>query len=361
MNRYIDKQAILERIDLLTLIGGDLKRKASTNGGEYTGPCPFCGGSDRFNVQPYRRPFGLWMCRNCTGGKWQNAIDFVIKRDNLDFKTACAALAGGDLPTTREVTPPPPKPAEQPTGGDWQAQAMQAIAQCYANLRRPIGSAALAWLHGRGLKDKTIDYFRLGFSPGAKFGDMWIPRGVVIPCVVLDEVWYLKIALLDGDPVKCGKCEKPTKARQPCPHCDEVNKYTGVAGNRVKAIFNGDELLEHAPVLFCEGEIDCMIAHQVLGAYVAVAGMSGAKTGLDLAAWGAHLVSVQHAMILFDNDPAGAAGALKMLDLLGDRAIQCKLPDGVKDVNDFYLAGGDLYGWLLPYLERLGLLEADRV
>lgn len=41
-------------INLLDLIGTDttLKRVANTNNGEYHGPCPFCGGKDRFIVQP---------------------------------------------------------------------------------------------------------------------------------------------------------------------------------------------------------------------------------------------------------------------------------------------------------------------
>ncbi|MBV9711108.1 MAG: hypothetical protein JO011_09365, partial [Ktedonobacteraceae bacterium] len=29
-----------------------LRRVASTHGGEYAGPCPFCGGTDRFRVWP---------------------------------------------------------------------------------------------------------------------------------------------------------------------------------------------------------------------------------------------------------------------------------------------------------------------
>lgn len=42
-------------IDLLSLIQRDvrLKRVAGTHGGEYAGPCPFCGeGEDRLRVWP---------------------------------------------------------------------------------------------------------------------------------------------------------------------------------------------------------------------------------------------------------------------------------------------------------------------
>ena len=56
--------AVKERLDLLELIGRDarLRKVASTRGGEYAGPCPFCGGRDRFRVQPRR---GRWWCRGC--------------------------------------------------------------------------------------------------------------------------------------------------------------------------------------------------------------------------------------------------------------------------------------------------------
>ena len=56
-------------VDLLALIGQDvpLKRQSNHAGGEYHGPCPFCGGfdkpdADRFVVWPRRNRY--W-CRKC--------------------------------------------------------------------------------------------------------------------------------------------------------------------------------------------------------------------------------------------------------------------------------------------------------
>ena len=79
----IDTWAIKQRTDLLGLIGADtrLKKVASTGGGEYAGPCPFCGGRDRFRVQPLR---GRWWCRGCSDGpRWQDAIGYVRRRDRI--------------------------------------------------------------------------------------------------------------------------------------------------------------------------------------------------------------------------------------------------------------------------------------
>ena len=53
-------------MNLVDLIGRDttLRKVASTHGGEYAGPCPWCGGEDRFRVWPYADRPGYW-CRQC--------------------------------------------------------------------------------------------------------------------------------------------------------------------------------------------------------------------------------------------------------------------------------------------------------
>ena len=75
--------------------------KLKRNGQELIGPCPRCGGNDRFGVNIAKQVFN---CRGCGGG---DVIEFVKHLDGVDFKTACAALAG-----EREyIGTPLPKPA----------------------------------------------------------------------------------------------------------------------------------------------------------------------------------------------------------------------------------------------------------
>jgi len=55
-------------VDLLEerLGEGALKRVASTNGGEWAGPCPLCGGDDRLRVWPSSPAGPPWAwCRQC--------------------------------------------------------------------------------------------------------------------------------------------------------------------------------------------------------------------------------------------------------------------------------------------------------
>lgn len=92
-----DLDEIKETVDLLALIGGDATlRKVTVGGGAYAGPCPWCGGDDRFVVRPRGRSSGetpCWWCRQCTGEKPQSCIDYVMRRDGLDLHHAAAKLA----------------------------------------------------------------------------------------------------------------------------------------------------------------------------------------------------------------------------------------------------------------------------
>ena len=71
--------AAAKQVDIIELLGNwPLRRVASTGGGEL-GPCPFCGGFDRFSVQPNHPEGGRWYCRQCGENKWHDTIDFVMR------------------------------------------------------------------------------------------------------------------------------------------------------------------------------------------------------------------------------------------------------------------------------------------
>jgi len=58
-------------------------------GAEYVGPCPKCGGEDRFAVHTKKNIFN---CRGCDVGG--DVIQLVEHLDGVDFNTACTTLAG---------------------------------------------------------------------------------------------------------------------------------------------------------------------------------------------------------------------------------------------------------------------------
>lgn len=77
--------------DFLREVPG-LRRVAETNGGEYKGPCPVCGGTDRFVCWPAPREGHprAW-CRQCHETP-MNGLDFLMWRDGLDFAAVCRKL-----------------------------------------------------------------------------------------------------------------------------------------------------------------------------------------------------------------------------------------------------------------------------
>ena len=68
--------------------------KLRREGKELVGPCPRCGGDDRFAINVKKQ---LWNCRGC--GRGGDVIDLVEHLDSVDFTTACTTLLGA-----------PPKP-----------------------------------------------------------------------------------------------------------------------------------------------------------------------------------------------------------------------------------------------------------
>jgi DNA primase len=67
--------------------------KLRGSGHERVGPCPKCGGDDRFGINTLKQVFN---CRGCdTGG---DVIKLVEHFDDCDFKLACTTLTGEPPP-----------------------------------------------------------------------------------------------------------------------------------------------------------------------------------------------------------------------------------------------------------------------
>lgn len=151
------KTLVLQAVDLVQLIGQTVALKK--RGRSWIGLCPFHNEkTPSFHVHPDR---GYFHCFGCKASG--NAIDFVIKRDRVEFKEALHQLAeqyNVELPklgVNREAT------------GLKQAllDANSTAASFFQeNLRHPqLGQAARAYLHQRGFNEETIRKFRIGLAP----------------------------------------------------------------------------------------------------------------------------------------------------------------------------------------------------
>ena len=169
--------------NLLTLVSPlvPLRKTGGSGGGEWSGPCPFCGGNDRFSVQPYHDE-PRWLCRSCTDGKWKDVIDFVQRRDQSGFVDACQTLFGDNvkialdpveyerIQAERERTI---KEQEVATLVEYttrrQSLHESGIWQEYHDNLDKLGRRDL-W-HERGLSDYFINVYRVGYCPAFPFGD----------------------------------------------------------------------------------------------------------------------------------------------------------------------------------------------
>jgi len=272
----LDTQTIKQQTDLFALVSPDT-RLGKVGASEYAGPCPRCGGTDRFHVNTVKG----WFCRTCTGepdgttGHWHDAIDYIMWRDGIDFIQAYKRL-GGDttiseadrerLKAERARAEAERKAHEQNQQQEKRVEldASQVWLDYYANLdkydKRPL------W-HKRGLSDLWIDYFQVGYSPSRTFGAG--DKTVTSPSLTIPTI-------------------RPTltetgafQGRDITWHCvglvhrllaDETpgGKYRPHTSGLGKSLFNCDIYSEKilGPVLLVEGEIKAMVTWATMQDYV---------------------------------------------------------------------------------------------
>jgi DNA primase len=319
----VDIQALKATVDLVGLIGRDtrLKKVATTRGGEWAGPCPFCGGRDRLRVQPDR---GLWWCRSCSDDRWQDAIAYVQKRDSVDFRGACERL-GADIREWPKLRVEPRRLSviqddTEPTEA-WRAAAGGVVAQCESVLWSDTGERARRYLHEqRGLTDETIRRWRLGYSPtDQRIAGLWVQRGILIPWFVDGEVWQLKIRRPPG--------------LEP--------KYVSVSGGH-PVLFGAETLRGHRVAVLCEGEFDAMLLEQIAGAWVGVATLGSCSKALSERAV-LELLPISRVLVAYDLDADGEKGAERLVSLSA-RMRRVPPPIG-KDLTEAWQMGARLHDW----------------
>ena len=153
-----DIDEIKQRLDIVEVVSGyvpDLK-KAGRN---FKALCPFHPEkTPSFYVFPERQS---WHCFGAcgTGG---DVFSFVMKKEGIDFGEALRILA-----QRAGVTLTPRKADEGETEAEKLKKINEAASEYYHNLllRSPSGQQARTYLAQRGVSEKTISDFQLGYSP----------------------------------------------------------------------------------------------------------------------------------------------------------------------------------------------------
>lgn len=333
-----------KQVDLIALIGADttLHKIANTNGGEFAGPCPFCGGRDRLHVQPHK---GRWFCRQCSESHWMDAIAYVRKRDNKSFEAACRELSGDIVPqlkrqvTTKKNANDENKLVTCPPSTQWQSRAKEIIVECESMLWSDCSTKARAWLFDqRGLNESTLHAWHIGYNATDRWDDprlwgfdsgkrIYFPRGITIPCEVKGTLWGMKIRRPSGDP-----------------------KYLQPRGS-VSALFGAGTLGKHDYAILTEGEFDALLVWQALQQasdpawhQAGVATLGSATHQLDVDVWADYVLPVSRFLVCYDADKEGIRGSEKWNTLTSraHRVIVPTLKPSDKDLTDFNRSGGNI-------------------
>ena len=164
---------------------------------EWHGPCPVCGGTDRF-IFSEREHIPIVTCRKCVGtgqGEWMDAIGFIEWSNNCTFADACEVLGGDKVhkPVTERGYS---KPMARVTN-DWDYNVALAITNhCAGQLE----DENVAYLSSRGISlDLALEY-KLGRCKNAgEWKGVYLHKGLTIPCFNSDgQVEYIKIRTGNG-------------------------------------------------------------------------------------------------------------------------------------------------------------------
>lgn len=192
---------------------------------EWIGPCPSCGGVDRFSLNTAKNK---WNCRS--GGGGSGAIDMVMHAGQMSFLEACEWITGRPNPNGREAKPLSPeqraeieqrraaaeasqraREAEQAAHEESTKEAAAAIWNASVGLAGTLGEVHL---RGRGVDmPEWPDVLR--FHPNCPLGEWSTAPAVVARVDDLDgslcAVWriFLKpdgsnMLDRDGDKMKLG-------------------------------------------------------------------------------------------------------------------------------------------------------------
>lgn len=369
-----------EAMNLLDLYRDDIDgRITSVSGGkEYRGPCPKCGGNDRFGVWPQQdNGRGSFFCgRGKDGGGngcgiGGDAVQYLRDVRGYTYQEACDCLGiearrGGESLQYR--TPVPPKKYQDPAfvpqalnypedvvdAGLWHDHGMKFVEACHAALlARP---TSIAYLMARGISMASITRYQLGFHAGeerdgkqyepsfrpwpswglkdekrenGKHRMLILPAGLVIPYIVDGRLHRITIRLIKPDP------KQPKK------------KYHYVRGS-IRDVWMSNP--KACAFVIQEAELDCIAVAEAAGDLVGTIGLgsTGVKPEIRSAASLTRAIAILDAL---DYDGAGA----KAGKWWRDQYPQCSrwpVPQG-KDAGEAFAAGVSLRTWILAGLPSI--------
>lgn len=320
---------VREKNDIVDVISPYVR--LTKRGANYVGLCPFHNEkTPSFSVNTGRQSFHCFGC-----GVGGNSISFVMKYENLTFTEAIKQMAdrvGINLPEEHDNP-------ESGRRADLRTRLFEIYKEAakfyYFQLRGDYGEYPMSYLKGRGLTDKTINDFGLGyalkssnalynylkskgysdelmikaelvvFKEGKGIFDMFWNR-VIFPIMDINSkvIAFGGRVMGEGEPKYLNSKET-----------DIFNKRRNLYG------LNFAKHSRKSYMLLCEGYMDVIALHQA-GFTNSVASLGTALTEEQ-----ARLIAryVKEVMITYDSDGAGVKAALRAIPILKSAGIRTKI------------------------------------
>ncbi len=339
---------VKQRLDIVEVVG---KYTTLTKSGRnFKAVCPFhTEKTPSFFVFPERQSWHCFGACN-TGG---DAISFVMKKESLTFSEALHLLAdkvGVLVPTKTE-------PAAGRDEKERLYQANEVASQFYHNqlVTSREGEKARTYLVKRGLTDKTVSAFQLGYAPGS-----WESLKQYMLERSFSETELLSVGLIvQSDD---GRTHDRFRDKLMIPIRDQRGRTTGF-GSRVldnslpkyinspqTPIFDKSDTLygidlatarikQEDRVVIVEGYMDVILAHQH-GFSNVVASMGVAVTDRQVNRLKRFTTNV---VLSLDPDAAGEEAMLRCIDYENNLGVEIKvavMPDG-KDPDEVIIENQD--------------------
>lgn len=328
-------------LELAHQVGIEPKWVASTGGGEYHSACPYCGGSDRFYIQPHKQMnkcLGYYCCRRC--GIKGDAIQFAREFLHYSFKEAAEAV---HATINENITAYCVKPLRinsyaslQPPPKEWIMQATAFVSKAHERLLSKHN--VLKSLEQRGLPLDAVRRYRLGWLDNTQFlsrndwglpeqyksdgrpRSLWIPQGLIIPTIESSrKVMRLKVRRYDWQ------------------EGDELPKYIVISGS-----MNGLTLIgsyKSSIVLVVESELDAYAIDYVAHNDVCIVAVGGCLKNPDNVT-NNRAKRASKLIICYDDDEAGHAMLNKWQELYTH--AQARVTPQGKDIGEYITMGGDI-------------------
>ncbi|HNW96353.1 MAG TPA: DNA primase [Candidatus Paceibacterota bacterium] len=334
---------VKNRLDIVEIIGTHVK--LSKAGANYKGLCPFHKEkTPSFMVSPERQIFHCFGC-----GEGGDIFKFVMKYENLEFPEALRLLA---KQAGVELRKEDPRVKDEIS----KIREITEAANDFFVKYLKSSSAAINYLKERGLKDKTIDFWQLGFAPDGRdtLNQYLIKKGFK-----QDDI--LKTGLVIKSVKNAGFYFDRFRSRIIFPIFDSQDNVAGFTGrifgeakyeNEPKylnspenPIFNKGKILygfsknkkairEKSEAVLVEGQMDFLMSWQDgLDDVIATSGTALTEDQLRLLKRLAKTL-----VVAYDMDEAGRMATERAIDLakaFDFNVYVLSLPENIKDLADY--------------------------